>query len=104
SNVWREPQVGGKERINGLRERMQWKYRSLHGSQKPLRLIDICIRCSTDPGDVVWEPFGGLCPAAISAHRLGRASVSAEIVPEFYIAARERLATYDRQTVIPGTD
>jgi site-specific DNA-methyltransferase (adenine-specific) len=87
-NVWREPPVRGVERLKE-------KYRCLHNNQKPLRLIDICIRASTDPGDVVWEPFGGLCSAMVSAHSLGRVGVAAEIMPEYYLAAKERLATYD---------
>jgi site-specific DNA-methyltransferase (adenine-specific) len=87
-NVWREPPVRGTERLKE-------KYRCLHNNQKPLKLIDICVRASSDPGDVVWEPFGGLCSAAISAHSQGRSCVSAEIVPEYYRAAVERLATYD---------
>lgn len=91
TNVWRQPQVAGKHRINGDRQRMQWKYKSLHGSQKPLGLIEITILATTDPGDAVWEPFGGLCPAAICAFQLGRVSHSAEIVSEFYNAAVERL-------------
>lgn len=88
NNIWREPPVRGMERLKE-------KYRCLHNNQKPLRLIDICIRASTDPGDVVWEPFGGLCTAAVSAHALDRACYSAEIIPEYFRAARERLATYD---------
>jgi site-specific DNA-methyltransferase (adenine-specific) len=88
TNVWREPAVRGEERL-------KQKYRCLHNNQKPLRLNEIAIRASTDPGDVVWEPFGGLCSAAIAAHRLGRAGVAAEIMPEYYLAAKERLATYD---------
>ena len=91
TNVWRRPQVAGKQRINGDRQQMQWKYKSLHGSQKPLELIETTILATTDAGDTVWEPFGGLCPAAICAFRLGRASHSAEIVSEFYHAAVERL-------------
>ena len=91
TNVWRQPQVSGKQRINGTRQRMKWKFKSLHGSQKPLELIEITIRACTDTGDTVWEPFGGLCPAAVCAFRLGRESHSTEIVPEFYHAAVKRL-------------
>lgn len=91
TNVWRHPQVGGHERVNGTRERMRWKYKSLHGSQKPLKLIDTIIQATTDVGDVVWEPFGGLCPAAISSWKSDRVSCSAEIVDEFYAAAVRRL-------------
>ncbi len=98
TNVWSLPQVGGRERLNGARERMRWKYKSLHGSQKPLALIEIPIRATTDVGDVVWEPFGGLCPVAVCAWRLGRESYSAEIVEEFYVAAVDRLSNERART------
>jgi site-specific DNA-methyltransferase (adenine-specific) len=91
TNVWSHPQVGGNERINGDRQGMRYKYRSLHGSQKPLKLIEIAIASSTDEEDVVWEPFGGLCPVAVCSAKLHRKSVSAEIIPEFYSAAVSRL-------------
>jgi hypothetical protein len=94
TNVWQHPQVAGSERINGERRTMQYKYRCLHGSQKPLKLVEIGIIASTDPGDVVWEPFGGLCPAAICAVTHERVSVSAEIIPEFYSAAAHRLQSW----------
>jgi site-specific DNA-methyltransferase (adenine-specific) len=93
TNVWREPQVGGSERIQGTRNGMKYKFSSLHGSQKPLKFIDLKIRASTDEGDVVWEPFGGLCPGAVVSHSIRRRYCGAEIVPEFYAAAVERLAT-----------
>lgn len=85
TNVWREPPVNGGERVksdNG---------KSVHINQKPLSLLEICIRSSSDPGDVVWEPFGGLCSAAVASHRLGRACRSAEIIEFYYNAANERL-------------
>ena len=92
TNVWRKSQVAGKERINGERQGMRWKYKSLHGSQKPLEFVERSISATTDPGDAVWEPFGGLCPAAVCSLRLDRACRSAEVVPEFYSAAVQRLA------------
>ena len=100
TNIWHEPQVGGSERIQGRRNGMQYKFRSLHGSQKPLKLIDMIIRASTERGDVVWEPFGGLCPGAIVSCHLGRKYHAAEPIPEFYVAASERL----QRSVSPGTD
>ena len=101
TNVWRQPQVAGRHRINGDRQQMQWKYKSLHGSQKPLGLVETTILATTDRGDAVWEPFGGLCPAAICAFRLGRTSHSAEIVPEFYNAAVERLHSCQESLDLP---
>lgn len=92
TNVWREPQVAGAERIQGIRNGMQYKFRSLHGSQKPITFIERCVQAATDAADVVWEPFGGLCPGAVVCHRLARRYYGAEIVPEFFTAAVERLA------------
>lgn len=92
TNVWREPQVSGSERIQGTRNGMKYKFSSLHGSQKPLKFIDLTIRAATEENDVVWEPFGGLCPGAVVSHYQGRIYRAAEIVPEFYCAAVERLA------------
>lgn len=89
NNVWTEPPVRGPERLK------KRGYKCLHTNQKPLRLIDLTIRASTDEGDMVWEPFGGLCSGAVSAHSLGRRCASAEIVPEFFGAAAQRLARYD---------
>ena len=93
TNVWRQPQVGGSERIQGTRNGMKYKFSSLHGSQKPLRFVELTIRASTDEGDVVWEPFGGLCPGAVVSYHFCRRYRGAEILPEFYAAAVERLAT-----------
>ena len=91
TNVWTAPHVGGAERVNGARQATKWKFKSLHGSQKPLHLVEIPIQASTEIGDVVWEPFGGLCPAAVCSLKLARESYSAEIIPEFYEAAVRRL-------------
>jgi hypothetical protein len=93
TNVWREPQVSGAERIQGTREGMKYKFRSLHGSQKPLKFTELIIQASTDEDDVVWEPFGGLCPGAVICHQLGRRYYGAEIIPEFFLAAVNRLET-----------
>ena len=91
TNVWSHPHVGGTERVLGERREMKWKFKSLHGSQKPLRLVSMTIEMCTDHSDVVWEPFGGLCPAAVCSWLTGRRCSSAEVVPEFYNAAVARL-------------
>jgi site-specific DNA-methyltransferase (adenine-specific) len=97
TNVWREPAVRGSER---LKEGM----RALHTNQKPLELVELTLRLCTDPGDIVWEPFGGLCTTAIACHRLKRQCRSAEIDEEFFQLAISRLAHYDRATTAASTD
>ncbi len=93
TNVWREPAVRGSERLKK-------RFRCLHMNQKPLRLLELCISASSDAGDVVWEPFGGLCSGALAALRLGRRACAAERNEEYFQLARKRLDTYD----VTGTD
>ncbi|MBP1589077.1 MAG: site-specific DNA-methyltransferase [Kiritimatiellae bacterium] len=84
TNVWSLPAVRGRERLkNGTS--------TLHMNQKPLRLLERIVESSSDPADVVWEPFGGLCSTAIAARRLGRRAFAAELNPVFFQAAKERL-------------
>jgi site-specific DNA-methyltransferase (adenine-specific) len=87
TNVWSEPAVRGEERLK------DGQTKCLHANQKPLRLIERIVRASSDPGDVVWEPFGGLCSVAVGALRTNRRCYSAEINPRFYQVARARLLT-----------
>ena len=84
TNVWQEPPVHGKERVKGSDG-------YLHANQKPLALMERQIVACTDKGDVVWEPFGGLCTATLAAARLERRAFAAEINKEFFDAAADRL-------------
>lgn len=85
TNVWTEPAVRGVERLKDE------KAKCIHANQKPLRLIERIILASSDPGDVVWEPFGGLCSGAVAALQTGRRCKSAEMLPEYYELAKTRL-------------
>lgn len=85
TNVWSEPPVRGAERLRDDKAKI------VHSNQKPLRLIDLSVRASTDPGDVIWEPFGGLCSGAVAALRAGRRCFAAEVDPEVYRSAVARL-------------
>lgn len=88
TNVWSEPSVRGIERLKD-------KHQCVHMNQKPLRLLEIIIDASSEVGDVVWEPFGGLCSASIASHKLGRRSFAAEQVADFFNIAAKRLESYD---------
>ena len=88
TNVWNEPAVRGIER-------MKENNQCIHMNQKPLKLLEMILRASSDEGDVIWEPFGGLCSATIAAHKLRRRSCAAECVSEFFNIAIKRLDNYD---------
>lgn len=83
TNVWRESEKTGERELDGTK--------ASHPNQKPLSLMDRIIRASTAEGDVVWEPFGGLCSATVAAARLDRESYAAEIDEEYVEIARRRL-------------
>ena len=85
TNVWSEPAVRGAERFKNQHAKIA------HANQKSLRLIQRIITASSDVGDVVWEPFGGMCSAAVASLRTGRRCFSAEINEEFFNLARTRL-------------
>lgn len=83
TNVWAQPPVNGIERVkNGSK--------AVHLNQKPLNIIKMLIEISSDEGDLIWEPFGGLCTGAIASHELKRSYVAAEINEEIYAAALKR--------------
>jgi len=86
TNVWQEPAVRGVERIkvNGA---------TAHPNQKPLSLMRRIIELSSNPGDVIWEPFGGLSSASVAARDLGRSYCTAEINPTFSELSRHRLTS-----------
>lgn len=84
TNVWQEPPVHGSERVKAGAG-------YLHANQKPLSLMRRQILACTDPGDVVWEPFGGLCSAGVAALQTGRRSYSSEINADYYREASGRL-------------
>jgi hypothetical protein len=63
-NVWRHPQVAGRERLRGP------DGKALHPCQKPIAFYDRIIRASSRPGDLVLEPFAGTCRAAVACEAL----------------------------------
>lgn len=84
TNVWKQPPLNGTERL-------KIGSKSIHLNQKPQNLLELIIEASSEPGDVVWEPFGGLCTGALACYRLNRRCLSAEIQREFFELAVRRL-------------
>jgi site-specific DNA-methyltransferase (adenine-specific) len=85
TNVWERAPLHGDERISTP------DGRAVHLNQKPLGLMTRILEASTDPGDVVWEPFGGLFSATVAAMRLGRRALAGEIDPTYFHYGVERL-------------
>ena len=80
-NVWYFPRV---------RYRMP-EYEK-HPSQKPERLMERIIKASSNPGDVVLDPFSGTFTTCAVARRLGRQAVGIELQEEYIKIGLRRLA------------
>jgi len=61
-----------------------------HPARFPAALPEYFIRMVTDPGDVVFDPFGGSCVTGEVAERLGRKWVCAELVESYLEGAKGR--------------
>ncbi|WP_139418877.1 DNA methyltransferase [Chryseobacterium mulctrae] len=84
NNVWREPPLKGKERLkNGSK--------SVHLNQKPLKFMARIIESSSDIGDVIWEPFGGLFSGMIATNNLERIGFAAEISEDVFDIGIKRI-------------
>ncbi len=68
---------------------------ALNTIQKPEKLMERIILASSNPGDLVLDPFAGVgtCPVVCKRHR--RNFIAFEIQPEFVAAAEARLANLD---------
>ncbi len=65
-------------------ERTEWK------TQKPVALLERIIVASSDPGDLVLDPFCGGATACIAAEKLGRQWIGIDIVPQAAEVLRNR--------------
>ena len=67
-----------------------------HPCEKPVDLMQFYIENSTQPGDVVFDPFAGSGSTGIEARACGRDFIGVEIDPEYVAIAARRLG------VMPG--
>ncbi len=72
TNVWARGPLAGTERVRVPAGK------SVHLNQKPLDLMERIIEASSEEGDVIWEPFGGLFTGALAARNLRRLAFAAE--------------------------
>jgi site-specific DNA-methyltransferase (adenine-specific) len=82
---WYIPLCTGKERlrVNGAKA---------HATQKPEALLTRVLLATTQPGDVVLDPFLGTGTTAAVAKRLGRRWMGIERDPQYAALAEQRIA------------
>ena len=86
--VWRFPAAGRGEKQFGK-----------HPTQKPVALIDRCLRASTNPGDLILDPFAGSASTGVAALRLNRKFIGCDIEREYADFGRQRLSR-----IVPNRD
>ena len=94
--VWRIAAAGKNEKLYGK-----------HPTQKPIALIDRCLRASTNPGDLVLDPFAGSGATGVAALVLDRRFIGCERETEFAELMSKRLASVagcTSETAYPASD
>ena len=64
----------------------------LHKQQAPIQLLLRIILSSTNPGDVVLDPFAGSGTTLVVAEQLGRKSIGIELDSQNVVLIQDRLA------------
>lgn len=81
-DVWEIPRVCGtfKERVSGV------------PTQLPIELVKRIISVSSNPGDLVLDPFAGSGTTLAVGRSLGREAIGIELNPDYAAVAGKRLA------------
>lgn len=73
-----------------------------HPTQKPEKLLAKIILASSNEGDVVFDPFGGVGTTGVVAKKLRRNFVTVEIDEEYCLYAQKRLLLSEKDTALQG--
>lgn len=90
-SVWKIPVCTGGERLKNE------EGTKLHSTQKPEELLYRVICISSDPGDLVFDPFGGTMTTGAVAKRTGRSFIGIEANPVYCDYGRKRLEGVQQQ-------
>jgi len=87
TDVWQIPKVtSGKNRSSDER--------TPHPAQFPIAIIDRIIKCSSNKGDVILDPFMGSGTTAEAALRTGRSVIGFELNSGYIEIAAQRIKNY----------
>lgn len=84
TDVWKLSAVGLWEKTCGK-----------HPTQKPLKLLYRIILASTNPGDIILDPFAGSCTTGIAANLLGRNFIGIDQEKEYLELGKRRRQEID---------
>ncbi len=93
-NTWYFPRVAGT-----FKER-----EGFHGCQMPEQLLGRIVRVSSNPGDLVLDPFAGTGTTPAVAHKLGRDWLGYELSEDYAARAAARLKSIAVGDALNGSD
>lgn len=67
----------------------------IHPTEKPIELMKVFVENSTNPEDIVLDPFGGSFSTVLACLGTGRKALSCEIDEELFSAGVKRLESFD---------
>jgi len=73
-----------------------------HPTQKPEKLYAKLVLASSNPGDMILDPFAGVGTAAVTAKKLGRGFLCVEREEAYCALAQKRLETAGENMAIQG--
>ena len=73
-----------------------------HPTQKPEKLLAKLILASSNPGDIVFDPFLGAGSTSVTAKKLNRHYVGIEINDQYCVWAEKRLEMAESDAAIQG--
>ena len=73
-----------------------------HPTQKPEKLYAKIILASSNPGDIILDPFAGSGTAGVTAKKLGRHFIDIEMNEQYCVWAEQRLAMAETHPAIQG--
>jgi adenine-specific DNA-methyltransferase len=89
-NVWQIPRV--RYRMDEYEE---------HPTQKPVALLERIIKASSNPGDLVLDPFSGTFTTSYVAQQLDRCSIGIELEEQYIQIGLRRLGIANQMNGVP---
>jgi hypothetical protein len=88
-------------RMLGANTMQAAKGREMHLCPLPFDIVDRAIRLWSNPGDLVYDPFGGLMTVPMRAVKLGRRGAAAELNPGYFADGVAMLREQDADRATP---
>lgn len=79
-------------------------FNTIHPTQKPVRLFERLLALTTNPGDLVLDPFSGSASTAIACFNTERNYIGYEIDTEYYQQSIERLNALQKTLLFEATN